>query len=82
MLHTEEVVKRNKATTMPITDDMIAYLNSKAAGRKENIHNIDKSLFEMGNQHVPIGDYNEGIEFNAAGNDQPDVLNDVLEENL
>ena len=31
----------------------------------------------MGNQHIPIDDYDEDIEFNAAGNDRPDVFNDV-----
>ena len=82
LLHNGEVVKRNKATTMPITDDIIAYLNSKAVGRKGKIHNIDKPLFEMGNQHIPIDDYDEDIEFNAAGNDQPDVFHDIPIENL
>ena len=66
---------------MPITDDMIAYLNSKAVGRKVKIHHIDKPLFEMGNEHIPLDDYDEDIEFNAAGNDQPDVFNDVPIEN-
>ena len=42
LLHNGEVVKRNKATTMPITDDIIAYLNSKTVGRKGKIYNIDK----------------------------------------
>ena len=58
-----EVVKRNKVTTMPLTDDIIAYLNSKAVGRKGKFHNIDKPLFEMGNHHIPIDDYDEDIEF-------------------
>ena len=82
LLHNGEIVKRNKATTMPITDDIIAYLNSKAVGRKGKIHNIDKPLFEMGNQHIPIDDYDDDIEFNAAGNDQPDVFHDIPIENL
>ena len=67
-----QVVKRNKATSTPITDDIIAYLNSKAVGKKDKIHHIDKPLFEMGNQHIPIDDYDEDVEFNAAGK-----LNDV-----
>ena len=82
LLHNGEVVKRNKATTMPITDDIIAYLNINAVGRKGKIHNIDKPLFEMGNQHIPIDDYDDDIEFNAAGNDQPDVFHDIPMENL
>ena len=77
LLHNGQVVKRNKATSMPITDDIIAYLNSKILGRKGKIHHIDKSLFEMGNQHIPIDDYDKDIKFNAAGNDQPDAFNDV-----
>ena len=31
----------------------------------------------MGNQHIPIDDYDEDIEFNTAGNDRPDVFNNV-----
>ena len=82
LLHNEEVVKRNKATTMPITNDIIVYLNSKAVCRKGKIHNIDKPVFEMGNQHIPKDDYYEDIEFNAAGNDQPDAFHDIPIENL
>ena len=82
LLHNGEVVKRNKATTMPITDDIIAYLNINAVGRKGKIHNIDKPLFEMGNQHISIDDYDDDIEFNAAGNDQPDAFHDIPIENL
>ena len=82
LLHNGEVVKGNKATTMPLTDNIIAYLNSKAVGRKGKIHNIDKPLFKMGNQHIPIGDYDEDIKFNAAGIDQPDVFHDIPIENL
>ena len=78
LLHNGQVVKRNKATSMHITDDIIAYLNSKAVGRKGKIHHIDKPLFEIGNQHIPI---DEDIEFNAAENDQPAVFNDVPIEN-
>ena len=36
----------------------------------------------MGNQHIPIDDSYEDIEFNAAGNDQPDVFHDIPIENL
>ena len=82
LLHNGQVVKRNKATSMPIMNDIIAYLNSKAVSRKGKIHHIDKQLFEMDNQHIPIDDYDEDIEFNAAGNDQPDVFHDIPIENL
>ena len=36
----------------------------------------------MGNQHIPIGDYDEDIKFNAAGNDQPDEFHDIPIEHL
>ena len=78
VLHNGQVFQRNKAKSMPITDDVIAYLNSKAVGRKGKIHHIGKPLFGMGNQHIPIDDYDEDIEFD----DQPDVFDDVPIENL
>ena len=39
LLIKNQLVKRNKATTIPITDDIISFTNSKSIGRKENLTN-------------------------------------------
>ena len=45
LLHNGEVVKRNIFSSMPITDDRIAYLNSKTMVREGKSHSID-TLFD------------------------------------
>ena len=46
LLINNEIVKRNKATPMPLSDDIIEYINKKASGRKGKIHTLSKPIFE------------------------------------
>ena len=53
LLSNNDVVKRNKATNLPITDDIINYLNIRASARKTKIHTLNKPVFEIGiNHHI------------------------------
>ena len=41
---------------MPISDDIIEYINMKAFGRKGKIHTLRKPIFERGIHHELIDD--------------------------
>ena len=43
-----QVVKRNKATAIPITDVIIAFMNDKPVSRIEKLKKKDISQFERG----------------------------------
>lgn len=46
-----KVVKRTKATSLPMTDDMISYLDKLASERKLNMSvNVKQPIFEQSNQ--------------------------------
>ena len=88
LLANNEIVKRNRATPMPITDDIIAYLNNKALGRKGKIHSTNRPIFERGSQRNLIDDSEYESDSNI-GIDQPllpenvrTVNTDVILENI
>ena len=82
LLQNGKVVKRNKATAMPITDEIIAYLDNKAANRKGKIHTVDKPIFERGNHHEILEDDINELDINEGGNDQPNAFNEPDINNL
>ena len=48
-----KVVKRTKATSLPMTDDVISYLDKLASERKLNMSvNVKQPIFEQSNQFL------------------------------
>ena len=75
LLINNEIVKRNKATPLPLSDDIIEYINKKALGRKGKIHTLSKPIFERGIHHELIDDIDH------ADNIAIDEFIPVIEEN-
>ena len=75
LLINNQVVKRNKATPIPITDDIISFMNNKSIGRKGKFNKPDIPQFERGIKHTIIDDiaYDSDID----GPDQSDFVDDV-----
>ena len=48
LLINNQVVKRNKATPIPITDDIISFMNNKSIDRKGKFNKPDIPQFERG----------------------------------
>ena len=59
LLISNEIVKRNKATPMPISEDIIDYMNKKALGRKGKIHTLNKPIYERGIHYELTDDIND-----------------------
>ena len=71
-----EIIKRNKATVMPITDEIIAYINDKSISRKGKMHTLAIPHFERGFNHTYIEDDVDDLD--TIGPDQSIVThNDV-----
>ena len=49
-------MKRNRATPIPITDDIIAFMNNKSIGWKGKLNRKDIPQFERGVKHTIIDD--------------------------
>ena len=81
LLHNGKVIKRNKATVLPITEEIILYLNNKASHRKGKIHSVDKPIFERGNHNMIIEDIDE-MNIIDLGIDQPNNTNMPVDELL
>ena len=75
LLINNEIVKRNKATPLPLSDDIIEFINKKALGRKGKIHTLSKPIFERGIHHELIDDIDH------ADNNVIDEFIPVIAEN-
>ena len=55
LLISNEIVKRNKATPMPISEDIIEYINKKALGRKGKIDTNFFIHYSIENKEISYG---------------------------
>ena len=63
LLSNEQIVKRTKATALPMTDEVIAYLNSLSAKRKvSKLTNIKQPVFEQNNRILLDGEDDDYID--------------------
>ena len=58
LLGNNQIIKRNKATSLPITDEIIAYINTKSSDRKSKFNSQIRPVFELGTLHTVIEDEN------------------------
>ena len=75
LLINNQVVKRNKATPIPITDDIISFMNNKSIGKRGKFNTTDIPQFEKGIKHTMIDDI--AYDSEVDGPDQSDFIDVV-----
>ena len=56
LLIKNQIVKRKRATPIPITDDIIAFMNNKSISRKGKLNSEDIPQFKRGHKHTITDD--------------------------